>query len=86
MRAARPLGGAYKVTVMDPENERHLLEILRHLNAGENMVFGLSAIADHWRGDSSSFRRTLDGLVAKEVIEIRDEGYCLTQAGKAAIS
>lgn len=71
---------------MDSENERHLLEILRHLNAGENMVLGLSAIADHWNGDSMSFRRALDGLVANGVIEIRGEGYCLTQAGKAAIS
>ena len=71
---------------MDPENERHLLEILRHLKAGENIVLGLSAIADHWRGDSVSFRRALDGLVAKGLIEVRDGGYCLTRAGKAAIS
>ena len=71
---------------MEPQNERRLLEILRHLNAGENMVLGLSAIADHWHGDSMSFRRTLDALLAKGLIEIRDEGYCLTQAGKATIS
>ena len=75
-----------KVTVMGPENERHLLEILRHLNAGENTVLGLSAIADHWHGDSNSFRRTLDALVVKGLIEIRDEGYCLTPAGKATMS
>ena len=71
---------------MDEENERRLLEIFRHLKAGEDTVFGLSAIADHWHGDSVAFRHTLEALLAKGLIEIRNEGYCITPAGRAAIS
>lgn len=71
---------------MIDDKERYLLEIFRHLKAGEGTVLGLSAIADHWHGDSTTFRHTLESLLTKGLVEIRGEGYCITQAGKAAIS
>jgi hypothetical protein len=75
-----------RITAMDQGKERRLLAIFRHLQAGENTILGLSAIADHWHGDSASFRATLERLLTKGLIEIRGEGYCITPAGKAAIS
>jgi hypothetical protein len=81
-----PSVGWIRVTAMDQENERRLLAIFRHLQAGENTILGLSAIVDHWQGDSASFRATLEALLVKGFIDIRGEGYCLTPAGQAAIS
>lgn len=71
---------------MDEDEKRHLLEIFRHLNLDAGTVVGLSAIADHWRGDSAALRRTLERLLAEGLVEIRHDGYCLTQAGKMALS